>query len=71
LAFALREGLLDMVPIEAIALFWQALPRWLDENATEFVQTIEQTRSMDTVDRAELKRALSELATRHAGSVAV
>ncbi len=70
LVFALTEGLLDTVPIEAVALFRQALPGWLDENAAEFVQTIEQTRSMDTVDRAKLKRALSELAARHAGSVA-
>ena len=34
LAFALREGLLDTIPIEAVALFRQALPGWLDVRPT-------------------------------------
>jgi F-type H+/Na+-transporting ATPase subunit alpha len=70
LAFALREGLLDALAMEAIALSRQALPGWLDENAADFVQTVQRTRRLDTVDMARLKQTLSELVARHAGSKA-
>ena len=70
LAFALREGLLDALAMEAIALSRQALPGWLDENAADFVQTVQRTRQLDTVDMARLKQTLSELVARHAGSKA-
>ena len=70
LAFALREGLLDALAMEAIALSRQALPGWLDENAADFVQTVQRTRQLATVDMARLKQTLSELVARHAGSKA-
>jgi F-type H+/Na+-transporting ATPase subunit alpha len=70
LAFALREGLLDALAMEAVAVSRQALPGWLDENATDFVQTIQSTRQLDKVDMARLKQTLSELVARHAGSKA-
>jgi F-type H+/Na+-transporting ATPase subunit alpha len=70
LAFALREGLLDALAMEAIALSRQALPGWLDENAADFVQTVQSTRQLDKVDMARLKQTLSELVARHAGSKA-
>jgi len=62
LAFALREGLLDAVPVEAIAPLRQALPGWLDEKAGEFVQAIQQTRQMDMADADKLRQTLLELA---------
>ena len=66
LAFALREAVLDGIPAEAVALFRQALPRWLDEKAAGFVQAIGRTRRMNGVDRAKLRQILSELAARYA-----
>jgi F-type H+/Na+-transporting ATPase subunit alpha len=70
LTFALREGLLDTIPPEAVAPLRQALPDWLDENAADFVQAIEQTRRMDTVDRTRLKQVLSKLAARYSAPAA-
>ncbi len=66
LAFALREAVLDGIPAEAVALFRQALPRWLDEKAADFVHAIGRTRRMDDVDQVKLRQILSELAARYA-----
>jgi F-type H+-transporting ATPase subunit alpha len=70
LALALREGLLDSVPVEAITVLRQALPAWLDEKAADFVQTIQQTRQMAMVDLAKLKQSLSEFAGHYADPIA-
>ena len=70
LTFALREGLLDTIPPEVVAPLRQALPDWLDENAADFVQAIEQTRRMDTVDRTRLKQVFSKLAARYSAPAA-
>jgi F-type H+-transporting ATPase subunit alpha len=69
LSYALREGLLDAIPVEAVALFRLALPDWLDAKAADFVQMIDQTDHADTVDRVKLKPALSELVARFGGAV--
>jgi len=66
LAFALREALLDGIPADAVALFRQALSRWLDEKAADFVHVVGRTRRMDDVDRVKLRQILSELAARYA-----
>ena len=70
LALALREGLLDSVPVEAITVLRQALPAWLDEKAADFVQTIQQTRQMAMMDLAKLKQSLSEFAGHYADPIA-
>jgi F-type H+/Na+-transporting ATPase subunit alpha len=69
LAFALREGLLDAIAVQAIAGLRQALPGWLDETADGFVQAIQQAREMATVDRDKLRRTSSKLAARHTDQV--
>ena len=67
LAFALGEGLLDAIAVAAIAGLRQALPGWLDETADGYVQAVQQTREMATIDRDKLRQALSKLAARHTG----
>jgi F-type H+-transporting ATPase subunit alpha len=62
LVLALQDGLLDRLPIEAIARFRSGLPGWLDRRAAPLVDRIARTGSLDQVERAELKAALAGLA---------
>jgi F-type H+-transporting ATPase subunit alpha len=62
LVYALHKGLLDAIPVAAIAALRGALPAWLDEKAGDFVRIIQQTRSTDGVDLSLLRGALSDLA---------
>jgi len=66
LAFALREGLLDAVPVESIAALRETLPAWLDEKAGDFVRVIQRTSRTDEADLTGLRQTLSELVQQHA-----
>ncbi len=61
LALALREGLLDSVPIEAIAGLREALPGWLDQHTPELVHALQGTGRLDDAGQAALKQTLTEL----------
>jgi F-type H+-transporting ATPase subunit alpha len=62
LILALQDGLLDRLPIEAVAKFRSGLPGWLDGRAAPLVDRIARTGSLDQLERAELKAALAGLA---------
>ena len=66
LALALREGVLDAIPIPAVATFREALPLWLDQHAGPLVGSIEATRRLDDPGRTALLVALRGLAEHHA-----
>jgi F-type H+-transporting ATPase subunit alpha len=62
LALALREGVLDSMPVAAVAAFRQALPGWLDQQAGPLVAALGQTRRLDDGGRTALLAALRSLA---------
>jgi F-type H+-transporting ATPase subunit alpha len=66
LAFALREGLLDAIPVAAIMSLRAALPGWIDAHAGSAVTTIEHDRVLDDANAARLRAVLTELVARHA-----
>jgi len=51
MALALREGVLDAIPVPAVAAFRQALPAWLDQHAAAVAGAIGQTRRLDEAGR--------------------
>ena len=61
LAMALREGLLDAVPADAISGLRQALPRWLDQHAGAAVADIERNGTMTDGEANSLRGAVAEL----------
>jgi F-type H+-transporting ATPase subunit alpha len=65
LALALREGVLDAIPVPAVAAFRTALPDWLDRHAGPTIAALEQSRRLDDAGRSELLAALRSLAERH------
>jgi F-type H+-transporting ATPase subunit alpha len=67
LALALREGILDAMPVQAVAAFRRNLPAWLDEHALDQVERIQRTRRLDDLARDGLLAALRALAKRNAG----
>jgi F-type H+-transporting ATPase subunit alpha len=67
LALALREGILDAMPVQAVAAFRRTLPAWLDEHALDQVERIQRTRRLDDLARDGLLAALRALAKRNAG----
>jgi len=66
LAFALREGLLDAIPVAAIMSLRAALPGWIDAHAGSAVTTIEHDRVLDDANAARLRAVLTDLVARHA-----
>ncbi len=68
LTFALREGLLDAMRIEAIAGLRQALPDWLDRHAAEWVHAIQETRRTEDAGLPALKQTLTEFIAGHAAA---
>ena len=66
LALALREGVLDAIPIPAVATFREALPGWLDQHVGPLVGSIGASRRLDDAGRTALLAALRGLAERHA-----
>jgi len=61
LAIALREGLLDAVPANAISVLRQALPNWLDQHAGVAVANIERNGTMTEGEAISLRSAVTEL----------
>jgi F-type H+-transporting ATPase subunit alpha len=66
LALALREGVLDGIPVASVALFRQALPAWLDLHVGALVASVEARRQLDESGRLALVVALRGLAEAHA-----
>jgi F-type H+-transporting ATPase subunit alpha len=64
LGLALREGLLDSVPMEQIAAIRQELPAWLDRSVPAIVMAIESTGRLDEEGRKALVEAVRSLTTR-------
>jgi F-type H+-transporting ATPase subunit alpha len=64
LVLALQSGSLDQLPLEAIEKFRNQLPEWLDHSASKIVEVLRQTGKLDEVARADLMKALSDLALR-------
>ena len=61
LAFALREGLFDAVPVAAIGALRAALPAWLDAHAGAVVTEVQRDRVLDDSNTDRLRAALTEL----------
>ena len=68
LAIALREGLLDAVPANAISDLRQALPRWLDQHAGVAVANIERNGTMTDGEAISLRSAVAELVQQQGGN---
>ncbi len=66
LAFALREGLLDPVPVAAVGRLRAALPAWLDAHAGAVVADVQRVRVLDGANTERLRAALAELIARYA-----
>jgi F-type H+/Na+-transporting ATPase subunit alpha len=64
LVLASQHGLLDRLPLDAIARFRAELPEWLDRTAKGIVETIEHSAQLDDAKGAELSAALAALAAR-------
>jgi F-type H+-transporting ATPase subunit alpha len=62
LALALREGVLDRIPIEAVAPLRRALPSWLDLHAAPFVVAVQQGGGLDDAAKTSVLDALRSLA---------
>ncbi len=62
LLLALQNGILDAVPVEAVAQFRDRLPDWLAEHSDAVAKTIDGTGTLDEPGRVVLLRALEELA---------
>ena len=59
---ALQNGILDAVPVEAVAQFRDRLPDWLAEHSDAVAKTIDGTGTLDEPGRVVLLRALEKLA---------
>ena len=66
LSFALREGLLDGMPVAAIGELRAALPGWLDAQAGDVVTEVQRDRVLDNANSERLRAALTGLVARHA-----
>ncbi|MEJ2375882.1 MAG: F0F1 ATP synthase subunit alpha [Pseudolabrys sp.] len=64
LVFALQSGLLDPLPLETIEKFRAQLPAWLDRSVPKIVAALAESGELDEAARAEVNKALSELASR-------
>jgi F-type H+-transporting ATPase subunit alpha len=64
LVLALQSGLLDPLPLDAIEKFRTQLPAWLDHETPKVVEALARTGELDDVARADLKKAISDLAAR-------
>jgi F-type H+-transporting ATPase subunit alpha len=62
LVLALQSGLLDALPLDAIAKFRAQLPAWLDRAASKIVDTLARSGELDDAARAELEKSLADLA---------
>ena len=62
LAIALRDGLLDEVPLDRIAAFRKALSEHLAAEARELVASIEASGKLDTGQRAQLAALVAKIA---------
>ena len=67
LAIALREGLFDAISVETIGGLRQALPNWLDRQASAAVASIERNGTMTGDETASLRNAVAALLARQAG----
>ncbi len=65
LILALQGGLVDALPMEAIAKLRNDLPAWLDRCAAPVVDMIMSTGCLDEAKRAELNTALRTLVTQY------
>ncbi len=64
LALALRDGLLEPMPIDAVGPWRRDLPGWLDSHIPELVATIERERRLDEAGRTTLRTTLVALVAR-------
>ena len=62
LMLAVQSGLLDPLPLEAVAAFRAGLPAALDKDAAEVLQAIAETGEMDAGARDVLMTAMTQLA---------
>jgi F-type H+-transporting ATPase subunit alpha len=62
LMLAVKEGLLDPLPLNAVAAFRSALPSLLDKNAAETLKVLAETGELDEEGRRRLIEALTHLA---------
>ncbi len=60
---ALRGGILDVLPLEAINTFRAMLPAWLDRTAAPVVAVLEASGRLDETGRATLETSLNGLGT--------
>jgi F-type H+-transporting ATPase subunit alpha len=67
LMLAVQAGLLDPLPLNAVAAFRTALPAQLDKNAPETLSALTETGALGDEVRKHLMEALTELATSLAG----
>jgi F-type H+-transporting ATPase subunit alpha len=65
LAFALREGMLDALPVAAVAEMRAALPGWLDTHAREITASVERERDLGAPQAERLRAVLTDLVRRH------
>jgi F-type H+-transporting ATPase subunit alpha len=61
LALALREGLLDALPVKSLARLRQDLPDWLNRHAGPWCSTVECGGLLDDVEAAALRGVLESL----------
>ncbi|WP_417713194.1 F0F1 ATP synthase subunit alpha [Pseudophaeobacter arcticus] len=63
LMLAVQAGLLDPLPLAAVAAYRTGLPAHLDKNAPEILRTLTETGDLDDKVRERLMETLAELAT--------
>tara|TARA_R110000850_G_scaffold49695_8_gene122458 strand:- start:8198 stop:9751 length:1554 start_codon:yes stop_codon:yes gene_type:complete len=63
LMLAVQEGVLDPLPLAAVAAFRLALPALLDKSAPETLSALTETGDLDDTVRKRLMEALTDLAT--------
>ncbi|MCZ4354582.1 F0F1 ATP synthase subunit alpha [Roseovarius aestuarii] len=63
LMLAVQAGLLDPLPLAAVAAFRTALPAHLDKNEPEILRALTETRDLDDKGRERLMETLTDLAT--------
>lgn len=70
LMLAVHAGVLDPLPLEAVAAFRSALPAFLDNSAPEILHALTETGDLDEAARAHLIDALTHLSASLAGEKA-
>jgi F-type H+-transporting ATPase subunit alpha len=63
LLLAVQSGLLDPLSLDAVATFRDKLPETLDQDASDALRAIAETRDLNETARAALMAAMTRLAT--------